>query len=116
MPFGAEFPIPEAAKDAAPFSPLALLAENLPQSDLFARNIVNRVWFVMMARGIVHPLDLHHSDNPPSHPELLDLLAREFIAHRYDVKWLLRELALTETYQRSSLLPEGQQQPTLTFA
>jgi hypothetical protein len=54
---------------------------------------------------------LHHSDNPQSHPELLDLLAREFVAHNYDLKWLLRELALTETYQRSSLLPEGRDEP-----
>ena len=40
--------------------------------------------------------------NPPSHPELLDLLTDEFVAHHFDVKWLLREFALTETYQRSS--------------
>ncbi|MBY0522481.1 MAG: DUF1549 and DUF1553 domain-containing protein [Gemmataceae bacterium] len=92
------------------FSPLALLAEQLPTADnaLFTRNIVNRLWFLMMGRGLVHPLDLHHRDNPPSHPELLDLLAREFVAHQFDVKWLLRELALSETYQRSSILPKGE--------
>jgi hypothetical protein len=111
VPFGAEFPIPEATDGSPAFSPLALLAENLPRSDLFARNIVNRLWFVMMGRGLVHPLDLHHSGNAPSHPELLDLLAREFAAHQYDIRWLLRELALTETYQRSSLVPNGQPPP-----
>jgi hypothetical protein len=56
----------------------------------------------MLGRGLVHPLDLHHSGNPPSHPELLDLLATEFVAHQYDIKWMLRQLALSQTYQRSS--------------
>jgi hypothetical protein len=65
----------------------------------------------MMGRGIVHPLDLHHSENPPSHPELLDALADEFVAHRFDIKWLLREIALSQTYQRSSMLPAGQAKP-----
>ena len=62
---------------------------------------------MMMGRGLVHPYDLDHSDNPPSHPELLDTLADEFAAMNFDVKQFLRELALSETYQRSSMLPEG---------
>lgn len=91
------------------FSTLAALAEKLPVSsnESFNRNAVNRIWFVLMGRGLIHPLDLDHSKNPPSHPEVLDLLAKEFVAHQYDVKWLLRELALTEAYQRSSRLPTG---------
>ena len=92
------------------FSPLEKLAEILPtpENKDFNRNIANRLWFLMMGRGIIHPLDLAHSDNPPSHPELLDLLAREMVAHKYDIKWMIRELALTETYQRSSQLPKGE--------
>lgn len=70
----------------------------------FRRNIVNRLWALMMGRGLVEPLDIRHADNPPSHPEVLNLLADEFQQHKYDVRWLLRELALTETYQRSSKL------------
>src|SRR5262249_50504489 len=95
------------------FSALAKLAEGLPKPDnmAFNRNIAKRLWLVLMLRGLVHPLDMHHSANPPSHPELLDLLAREFVAHKYDVKWLLRELALSETYQRSSVVPPGQKEP-----
>ncbi len=114
---GKEFAEPPDAKSRNPgvprFSPLAKLAEQLPAADnaAFARNMANRVWFVMMGRGLVHPLDLHHSENPPSHPELLDLIARELAAHTFDVKWLLRELALTDTYQRSSVLPEGDEPP-----
>ncbi|MFM9964834.1 MAG: DUF1549 domain-containing protein [Planctomycetaceae bacterium] len=95
------------------FSPLEQLAQQItaPDNSAFARNIVNRVWFLAMGRGLVHPLDLHHSENPPSHPELLDLLAREMIAHKFDLKWLLRELALTRTYQRSGVLPADAQEP-----
>jgi hypothetical protein len=112
LPGGPEVAVPAVkagAKVAPGFSPLAKLAETLPRADnpAFARNMANRLWFVMMGRGLVHPLDMHHRANPPSHPELLDLLASEFAAHRFDIKGLLRELALSRTYQRSSVLPDG---------
>ena len=95
------------------FSPLKTLAEQLARADnpQFAKNAANRLWFVMLGRGLVHPLDLQHGKNPPSHPELLDLLAREFAAHGCDIRWLLRELALTRAYQRSSQFAEGAQPP-----
>jgi hypothetical protein len=53
---------------------------------------------------LVWPLDLHHGDNPATHPELLSLLAAEFAQHDFDIKWFLRELTLTKVYQRSSTL------------
>ena len=104
----AEPPDPKAKTPGRPkFSPLEHLANQITATDnpAFARNIANRVWFQLLGRGLVHPLDLHHSENPASHPELLDLLARELVEHKFDLKWLLRELALTRTYQRSSALP-----------
>jgi len=110
---GEEFVVRPDPKKKTPgvlkFSTLETLAEKLPTPDnaSFNRNMVNRLWYLMLGRGIVHPLDLHHGGNPPSHPELLDLLATEFVAHKYDMRWLLREVALTQAYQRSSLLPEG---------
>ncbi|MBA2113575.1 DUF1549 domain-containing protein [Bremerella alba] len=113
LPGGEELKIPTFVKDqqenAAKYRPRLLLSRNLPTADnkLFVRNSVNRFWFLMMGRGLVHPLNLHHEDNPPSHPILLDALATEFVAHNFDVKWLLRQIALSESYQRSSLLPEG---------
>ncbi len=109
-----EAPDKKAKEPGRPkFSPLEQLAQQLAVSDnlQFAKNITNRMWFVAMGRGIVHPLDLHHSENPPSHPELLDLLAREMIEHKFDIKWLLRELALTRTYQRSGVLPADAKEP-----
>ena len=91
------------------FNPLGILSEQLPRPEnvQFARNSVNRLWFLLMGRGLVHPLDLHHAGNPPAYPEVLELLATEFSAKEYDLKWLIRELCMTQTYQRSGLLPEG---------
>ena len=113
MKAGEEFLVPPDKKTNYPgelkFSPLRLLAEQLPRSEnpAFARNMSNRLWWMLMGRGLVHPLDLHHSENPPSHPELLDLLASEFATHGFDMRWLIGELAKTRVYQRSSRVPEG---------
>src|SRR5205085_1189987 len=52
-------------------------------------------------------VDFDHSANPPSHPELLALLAGEFANMHFDVRAFLRELALSKTYQRSSEVPPG---------
>lgn len=68
----------------------------------FARTMANRLWAMLLGRGIVHPLDADHSDNPPSHPQLLEVLTDQLISHDYDLRWYLREIALSETYQRSS--------------
>lgn len=76
------------------------------QNDYFRRNIVNRLWALMMGRGLVHPVDMHHSGNPPSHPELLDLLASEFAAMNFEVQPFLRELVLTDVYQRADRFDE----------
>lgn len=113
IPLGRDFKIPEGiappknSKDAPPrpeFSAVSLIARELTQTSnrQFARNAVNRFWFLLMGRGLVHPLDVHHADNPPSHPKLLERLTDDFIAHKFDFKWLLREIVLSKTYQRSS--------------
>ena len=71
----------------------------------FNQNIANRLWGRMMARGLVQPVDLHHAGNPPAHPQLLGIVADEFVAMGFDIKAMLRELALSQTYQRSIDLP-----------
>jgi hypothetical protein len=98
------------------FRTLPKLAEQVtdPANPAFPRNFANRVWYLLLGRGIVHPLDLHHKDNPPSHPELLDLLAKQAVARKYDIKALVREIARSRTYQRSSELPAGKQAPEPT--
>ena len=86
------------------FSTLKILSEQLPSAEnqLFKKNIANRLWWLLMGRGLVHPLDLQHTGNAPSHPEVLELLANELAAHKFDMKWLLREIAMSKTYQRGS--------------
>lgn len=71
----------------------------------FNRNIANRLWAHMFGRGLVHPVDLHHSGNPPTHPELLELISTEFAAANYAVKPFLRQLALSQAYQRAARMP-----------
>lgn len=75
------------------------------KNPLFRRNIANRLWAMMMGRGLVHPVDQHHSENPATNPALLDLLGDEFAKANYSVPTLLREIALSQTYQRSWQLP-----------
>lgn len=62
----------------------------------------NRLWAHFFGRGLVNPVDDIHDDNPPSHPELLKLLAEEFAASGYDQKHMIRCLCNTRAYQRSS--------------
>ncbi len=89
-------PVPKYSRRAK----LAELATNGANRQ-FNLNIANRLWGHMMGRGLVHPVDLHHPLNPPSHPAVLDLITNEFVAMKYDMRGLLRELALTRAYQRS---------------
>ena len=92
------------------FSRRAQLARFIthPQNEHFAKNIVNRLWAHLLGRGFVHPVDFHHSENPPSHPAVLKLLADEFVATRFDYRELIRQIALSETYQRAIDFPLDQ--------
>jgi predicted nucleic acid-binding Zn-ribbon protein len=85
------------------FSRRAQLAELTTNGSnpAFNENIANRLWAHLMGRGLVHPVDLHHSGNPPTHPELLKLLGEQFAAGGFRIRPFLRELALTQAYQRS---------------
>lgn len=87
------------------FSPRQQLVEvalKRGQRQFFARSIVNRIWVRLMGRGIVDPPDQMHSANPPSHPELLEWLARDLAEHGYDLKRLIRGIVLSDTYALSS--------------
>ncbi|MFT4589047.1 MAG: hypothetical protein ACI9VS_001298 [Candidatus Binatia bacterium] len=95
-------PIPTYARRAQLAKHIAT-GENLQ----FRRNIANRLWAHMMGAGIVEPVDVLHSDNPPTHPLLLDLLADEIAAMNFDMRAFLRELALSKTYQRGFDMPKS---------
>ena len=68
----------------------------------FARAGANRIWAQLFGIGLVDPVDDLNDTNPPSHPELLDELAREFAGHGYDPKFLIRALTSSRAYQLSS--------------
>jgi hypothetical protein len=72
------------------------------QRDFFSRAIVNRLWLRLFGHGLVMPVDQMHSENPPSHPELLRWLARDLEKHQYDLRRLIRGLVLSQAYARSS--------------
>ncbi len=92
-------PAPPAFSPRARLVELALKAE---ENRFFSRSIVNRIWARLMGRGLVMPLDQMHSENPASHPELLDWLTRDLVTHNYDLKRLIRGIVLSQAYSRSS--------------
>ncbi|MGH7172132.1 MAG: DUF1553 domain-containing protein, partial [Gemmataceae bacterium] len=80
----------------------------------FARAAVNRLWSYFFGTGLTDPIDAQGAHNPPSHPELLDELARQFIDHNFDLKYLIRALVASQAYQRTSVANHpGQNDPHL---
>jgi hypothetical protein len=74
-----------------------------PDNPYFARASVNRIWAYFLGAGLVEPVDdMIGTSTTSTHPELLDLLAREFVAHDFDLKFLIRAITLTDAYQRTS--------------
>lgn len=80
-----------------------------PENPYFTRTIVNRVWAAYMGVGIVNAVDDLRASNPASNPALMQGLSEHLIAHRYDLKELMRVILNSETYQRSSLTNESNQ-------
>lgn len=81
---------------------LAELSQWITGNSLFAKSQVNRVWFHLIGRGLVDPIDDFRDTNPASHPELLDQLASEFVKSGHDLRWLIRTIMNSRTYQLSS--------------
>ncbi len=73
-----------------------------PENDYFARNIVNRVWGNFMGRGLVDPIDDVRATNPASNEELFAAVTKDFVAHGFDIKHLIRTIMNSATYQLSS--------------
>ncbi len=76
-----------------------------PANPLPARVTVNRFWQMLFGTGLVRTAeDFGSQGEPPSHPDLIDWLAAEFISSGWDVKAMVRMLATSETYRQSSKL------------
>jgi hypothetical protein len=94
-----------AAPDAEPAGDRRkLLADWMtsPDNPWFARNLVNRTWAHFLGRGLVEPVDDVRITNPPTNPELLDGLARNFIESKFDFQQLIRTIAASRVYQAST--------------
>lgn len=96
---GASAPVPTGRGDR-----LGALADWLTARDnpFFATAQANRVWAHLLGRGIVDPIDDFKLTNPPSNPELLEHLAKEFAAGGYRLKPLVRHIMTSRTYQLSA--------------
>ena len=107
---------PDGRRDVRPRQ---ALAEWIARGDnpWFARAAVNRLWHYFFGLGLIDPVDgLGAADNTPSHPELLGELVRQFVAHDFDLKYLIRAIAGSQTYQRSSRQTRPRQAEPRLFA
>lgn len=103
-----DFKEPKFQDNQPPPRPIASRKDSLadwitsPENPFFARAIANRIWAQYMGRGLVHPVDNMSPSNAPSHPKLLEELARQMVEHKFDLRHLVREIVSSETYQLSS--------------
>jgi hypothetical protein len=93
-------------------------AEWLTSKDnrFFARSMTNRVWSYFFHRGIIDPVDDLRTTNPPINPALLDALTQDFVDHNFDVRHLMRTIANSQTYQRSSVANESNSHDNMNFS
>jgi hypothetical protein len=110
---GGQTPVIPAGKDRR-----EVLADWLTAADnpFLARSVVNRIWFHLNGRGIVDAPDDFRDSNPPANDELLDALARDFTAHRFDVKHSIRVIMNSRTYQLSGQTNPGNQHDNKYFS
>ena len=90
---------------------LEFLADWVASRDnpFFSRSLVNRIWFNLMGRGIVEPVDDFRETNPPSHPGLISGLAEELSRSGFDLRAIIRLIMNSNTYQLSSIpLPSNE--------
>jgi hypothetical protein len=87
-----------------------------PENPYFARAFVNRMWGLLMGRGIVESVDDFRITNPASNEALLDSLAKDFVAHSYDIQHLLRTITGSAAYQRSSVATPQNVRDTRNFS
>ena len=99
-------PPPEFSRRAQ----LVRVALESQSNNYFAKAIVNKTWNRFFGSGIVMPIDQMHPENEPSHPQLLEWLARDLINNGYDLTRLTRGILLSNAYARTSMW-EGEQPP-----
>lgn len=97
FPYAAEYP--DGEKQSRRQELAAWLTS--PDNQYFARSYVNRIWGYLNGVGLIEPVDDIRAGNPPSNPELLNYLTKEFIAGDFDTRKLMRMIVTSRTYQLS---------------
>ena len=87
-----------------------------PANPFFAKSLVNRIWFHLLGRGIVEPVDDFRDSNPACNDELLDGLTADFVKNGYDLKRLIRSILHSRTYQLSATTNPLNADDTLYFS
>ena len=106
-PVPAGFPDGTAVDIPPGQDPRIVFADWLVADETFACNIVNRIWYWLLGRGIIHEPDDIRPDNPPQNKELLDYLGRELVSGGYDLRHIYRMILNSRTYQLSSIHNDG---------
>jgi hypothetical protein len=86
------------------------------KNPFFAKSLVNRIWFHLMGRGIVEPVDDFRDSNPACNDELLDVLTSDFIRNGYDLKKLIRSIVQSRTYQLNATASPLNAEDSLYFS
>jgi hypothetical protein len=117
-PMDMSFPDGSSVTIAAGEDPRKVFADWLIRADnpWFARNLVNRVWFWLMGRGLIHEPDDIRDDNPSVNPVLLAYLEKEFIESAYNIKHIFRLILNSRVYQQSSIPQSDHPEATFLFA
>jgi Protein of unknown function (DUF1553)/Protein of unknown function (DUF1549) len=86
------------------------------QNQYFAKSYVNRLWGYLLGTGIIEPIDDIRAGNPPTNPELLDALTRDFLEHGFDVQHVVKQICRSRTYQRSVITNRWNDDDTLNYS
>jgi hypothetical protein len=97
---GAEMPVLAAGQDELQAVSVWLTGDKNP---LFAKSQINRIWYHLMGRGLVDPVDDFRLTNPASHPKLLEDLTQDFVRSGFDLRHMIRTIMLSRTYQLDSV-------------
>ncbi|MFZ4594646.1 MAG: DUF1549 domain-containing protein, partial [Verrucomicrobiaceae bacterium] len=87
-----------------------------PENPFFSRNISNIIWQHFFGMGIVDPVDDVRISNPPSNPELLDALAKKLNEYNYDMRKFVKDLTMSQSYQRTSITNESNETDKRNFS
>ncbi len=118
QPVAARFPFEHKGIDAKAADLRQQLSAWLTSTEnpYFAKSLVNRYWSYFTGLGIIDPVDDIRASNPASNPELLDWLTKDFVAHHFDMKHLIRTIVSSHTYQRSFLTNDWNRDDRLNFS